>query len=104
MTPQDFDTILASRLDTIKAVLSSKAGEYAQEGDRLFNFKQAAKINNTTAEKALWGMATKHLISVIDLVDGRLVASSEMVDEKCLDLINYLLLLIAIFAERREII
>jgi hypothetical protein len=53
-------------------------------------------------QEALWGMALKHLISVMDLVAGRLPASKATVDEKVGDLINYLILLEAVFAEGRD--
>ena len=99
MLNTEFEKILQDRLNKIESVLSNKAKEYAQQGDRLFNFKVAANINRTTPEKALWGMATKHLVSVIDLVEGRLPATKENVNEKCGDMINYLILLTAIFEE-----
>jgi len=101
MTAGDFQTLLENRLKEIEAVLGQKAGEYAQNGDRLFNFRQAARTNNTTMAEALWGMATKHLVSVQDLVYGRLEPTEETVDEKCLDTINYLILLMAVFEEER---
>ncbi|MCP4127754.1 MAG: hypothetical protein GY753_11905 [Gammaproteobacteria bacterium] len=86
-------------MDSIKKVLGTKAGEYAHGGDRLHNFKVAAAVNDVPPEQALWGMATKHLVSVMDLVAGRLVARPEMVDEKIGDMINYLILLEAILKE-----
>lgn len=99
MTPEKFEVILQNRLKSIQEVLGSKSKEYAQEGDRLFNFKLAAQINGSTPEKALWGMATKHLVSVMDLVAGRLEATPDMINEKIGDLINYLILLEAILME-----
>lgn len=99
MTPEKFEIILQNRLKSIQEVLGSKSKEYAQEGDRLFNFKLAAQINGITPEKALWGMATKHLVSVMDLVNGRLEAAPYMINEKIGDLVNYLLLLEAILLE-----
>ncbi len=102
MTPQDFDKLLAARLDKIKAVLSSKATEYAHGNDRLHNFQVAARIDDTTPEQALWGMLLKHLVSVSDLVKGRLQPTRSMVNEKIGDTVNYLILLEAIFAERGE--
>ena len=99
METKIFDAILKNRIESIQIVLGSKAKEYAHGDDRLWNFKVAARANGTTQAKALWGMATKHLVSVMDLVTGRLVSSPEMVDEKIGDLINYLILLEAILSE-----
>ena len=99
MTPEEFDKMLDNRLEQIRSVLSSKAKEYAHVGDRLFNFKVAARIHGCTPEQALWGMAMKHLVSVMDLVEGRLEPTPEMVNEKIGDLVNYLILLEAVLLE-----
>jgi len=102
MSNQEFDAILQNRISKIRAVLGSKAKEYAQNGDRLFNFRLAGQINKTSMASALWGMATKHLISVMDLVEGRLDSTPEMVNEKIGDLINYLILLEAVLLEGKK--
>jgi hypothetical protein len=102
MKIQEFEQVLNRRLAQIHEVLQVKAFEYAQDGDRLYNFKVVARINNTTPEEALWGMAMKHVVSVIDLIEGRLERSEKKVDEKIGDLINYLILLEALFVEERE--
>jgi len=99
MTPEKFEIILQNRLKSIQEVLGSKSKEYAQEGDRLFNFKLAAQINGVTPAGALWGMATKHLVSVMDLVEDRLEATPYMINEKIGDMVSYLILLEAILLE-----
>jgi hypothetical protein len=101
-SPEAFAKILDARLAQIQTVLGHKAGEYAQGGDRLHNFRLAARVHGVSMQEALWGMALKHLISVMDLVAGRLPASKATVDEKVGDLINYLILLEAVFAEGRD--
>ena len=96
MNHKTFDKIVDRRLSLIKEVLSNKAKEYMQEDDRLYNFKRAGKINNVSPEKALWGMSTKHLVSVIDLVEGAdkiKIPSPDLIEEKIGDMINYLILL-----------
>ena len=70
-------------------------------GDRLYNFKRAAEISQTTPQKALIGMFLKHLVSVFDLADGKLESTPAMVNEKVGDAINYLILLEAILKENR---
>lgn len=98
MTPKVFDQIMKERLQAIVRVLGSKAGEYASKGDRLHNFKVAARIDNETPAKALWGMAKKHLVSIMDMVDGK-PADIPMINEKIGDMINYLILLEAVLKE-----
>ena len=98
-TTMEFEKILSARISSIKSVLGNKAKEYAMEGDRLHNFKVAARVKNETPEKALWGMAVKHLVCIIDMVDGKLESTIPMVDEKVGDMINYLILLEALMKE-----
>lgn len=108
MTNQEFEKVLQRRLSEIRKVLESKAEEYAHsvqtptmlgETDRLYNFKRAAQITGETPEKALMGMFMKHLVSVFDLVEGKLERTPIMVGEKIGDAINYLILLEALFTE-----
>ena len=99
MKQKEFDIILENRLAKIKEILSHKAKEYATT-DRLHNFKVAARINNTTPAKALWGMALKHLVSVMDIIEGNIIYDDAMVDEKCGDLINYIILLESVLKEK----
>ena len=102
MNVENFDKVVENRLKDIKRILGSKGKEYSSDTDRLYNFKRAAKMNNTTPEKALWGMATKHLVSVVDIIhdidDGKAV-SIDMIEEKIGDMINYLILLEALLKE-----
>jgi len=102
MTPQEFDVIVTKRIENIKKVLASKGQEYGS-ADRLYNIKRAYAIERSTPQKALCGMLLKHLGSVLDLVEGKLEATEAMVNEKVGDMINYLILLEAIFEEQREI-
>jgi len=50
-------------------------------------------VDDETPERALWGMAKKHLVSVTDLIHGRAEVTPERIDEKIGDMINYLILL-----------
>ena len=100
MKTKEFEIILQNRLEKIKSILSSKAAEYMQNSDRLYNFKRAATIAGITPEKALFGMLNKHLVSVIDLIENSDSISEYLVNEKIGDLINYLILLEAIFIEK----
>ncbi len=106
MNKLDFDKIVNNRLDAIEQTLSNKAKEYSTDTDKLHNFNVAAQMNNETREKALWGMATKHLVSVKDIIDATTKGnfpSNAMIDEKIGDLINYLVLLEACLKERNVV-
>jgi hypothetical protein len=98
MNEKEFDAILENRINAIRDTLSRKAKEYSH-GDRLYNFKRAAEILVTTPEKALAGMLAKHLVSVLDLIEGKLSATTDLVDEKIGDTINYLIILESMMKE-----
>ena len=97
VTTEEFNKIIENRLEKIRSVLFAKAGEYASSTDRMHNFNVAARINDQTPEQALWGMYTKHLVSVLDLISWAEICpeklSKERVDEKIGDSINYHILL-----------
>jgi hypothetical protein len=104
MTREDFDVIVRNRTNKILKILESKGAEYSGSGeDRLHNFKVAARIDDESPEKALWGMIKKHLVSVIDIIndlDMGILAPKERIDEKIGDTINYLILLEGLLCER----
>jgi hypothetical protein len=97
-----FDEIVSYRCNEIKRILCKKSKEYATETDRLHNFKRASRMLNCTPEKALMGMAAKHFVSVLDIVDSVDIIhlpSIAMIEEKIGDSINYLVLLEAVLKE-----
>ena len=100
MNSKQFEDILSKRLDSIKNTLSSKSKEYASFDDRLYNFKRAAQLQNVTPQAALLGMMTKHLVSVLDLIEGKSTPSISIIDEKIGDTINYFILLEAVLKEQ----
>lgn len=103
MTPQQFDTIVDTRCQRIKRTLIEKGKEYRRNNDPLHNFRVAAKVGNTTEEKALWGFATKHYVSFLDMlndIEQGSLPDFAYVDEKIGDLINYLILCEASIKEK----
>ncbi len=100
MTAQEFNVLLENRIQSIRDVLQAKAHEYASE-DRLHNFKADAgglRLAESPAERC-WGYMLKHLQSVYDMVSGIRPVTPAAVKEKVGDLVNYLVLLEAIFTE-----
>lgn len=103
MNNKEFAEVLNARLARTREILGSKAKEYGLAGDRLHNFKAAGRMLGTNPVKALWGIAVKHLVSVEDLVEGRLDNDMSIVNEKIGNMINYLILLEALLMEQREL-
>jgi len=70
MTSEQFDAFLDYAIELCRDTMKTKAGEYAIEDSRFYNFICAGSIKRETPEKALWGMYVKHLVSVIDIVEA----------------------------------
>jgi hypothetical protein len=81
-----------------------KGQEYSPGHDRLSNFKDAGAMQKISPEQALYGMLTKHLVSLADMCKGITAggepATQEMWIEKLTDAHNYLFLLEALLKER----
>ena len=82
--------------------LKAKAAEYATGGDRLHNFRVAAAFQGITEEQALLGMATKHFVSISDMVWSGEDYPLDLWAEKIKDSVNYLSLLWAKVCEAAD--
>ena len=108
MKAADFDIVVDECCDLIKKVLGNKAKEYASKShdkdgdDRLYNFKRAGQIIGCTPKEALAGIMSKHLVSVMDLIHGKLENTEYMRNEKIGDTINYLILLKGMLIEEEQ--
>jgi hypothetical protein len=96
MDVNTFDDIVRGQIKLSEDVLLSKAAEYADDSDRLHNFRVAARLQDVTPEQALAGMMAKHSVSVYDMVRSGDDYPLEKWEEKIGDHINYLLLLKAL--------
>lgn len=99
----DFDEFLCDEIiPLIQDTLSSKSADYAGDNDKLFNFKQQGRIDNITPFDALRGNWLKHRASISqgleELHKGK-VRSYDWWKEKCIDNINYTILLLAMVKE-----
>lgn len=101
MTDAEFNAPVEDRVGAIRGTLSSKAKEYAR-ADRLHNFKQAALVLRCSPQQALLGFLTKHLVSIVDMVQDQAEHPAALWDEKIGDAINYLVLLEALVKEGDE--
>lgn len=99
MTPERFKALLDRRIDAIRSILIAKAGEYATDADRLHNFKAGASISGRTLSQVCAGYALKHIVSVLEMAEGKRPVSRAIIDEKIGDAINYLFLIEALLTE-----
>lgn len=105
MKSDRFEKLAEARFEKCLEVLNRKSEEYMRNDDKLHNFKRAGQLLGVIPEEALLGMATKHIVSIIDMVrdvsEGRKV-TQDLVDEKIGDVINYMVLLEGLLTERSE--
>lgn len=108
MTRNQFnEKVVDKRIALIKEVLGKKANEYALDGSAFGNFEDGSKIAFANGrEKYAWELMTKHLQSLKDMIehvsiDGANGYPTEaIIEEKCGDIINYVILLEGMLKER----
>lgn len=96
MNADDFKTHVVNFVEKQLDLLLKKNGGYNDNNDALRNFKVVAVLNHQTPEQALWGMASKHVASIADMISSGQEFSAEIWDEKVGDLLNFMLLLRAL--------
>lgn len=102
MTKDDFNRVVNDQINKCIGILIDKAYEYADDDDRLHNFKIAALTLGVEPIHALAGMMSKHTVSIYDMCRGTSEHTHYLMslwDEKITDHINYLLLLRAMLEE-----
>lgn len=112
MEVSQFRTLATERFNyCLDLMCGKKNDEYSRNNDKLHNFKTAARYDNESPEKSLWGMLKKHLVSIQDIVNdieqayrpgGGCVKlpSREVLAEKSTDTIDYIVLFEALIIER----
>lgn len=104
-TDEDLAIAVDARIRDLKDRLDLKGNEYVRDADRLHNFRSVAAFNDTTMETALWGMLSKHLCSIKDMIKDaeRGTAWDQHIwNEKIGDAMAYLALLDVIRQEARK--
>lgn len=103
MTNEEFRVILEQCIEKLRNTLITKASEYAKTSDRLYNFKRGAEVIKRHLAQICVGYMTKHLVSLLDLVDDLVNENYDRVrnllEEKLGDTIVYMVLLEALIKE-----
>lgn len=98
MKAVDFEKHSKEIIDHCWSLLFSKSKEYADDGDRLFNFKQPTSLLETNPANVCLMYDMKHIASIVKIakdVDKGEYPSKELLMEKVGDYINYGLLFYA---------
>lgn len=101
MLQEEFNNIVTKQMKKCWETLFNKGNEYSVQDDRLSHFKKAAAVMESTPKAALFGMLSKHLISLSDMCMDKRKHPKEVWSEKITDSINYLLILAAIVEEEQ---
>jgi hypothetical protein len=103
MNQHQFSKIVDQTFTACRELLVVKGGEYAGNGDRLANFHRGAKLTGCTPKQVLMIYLSKHYDSLATYIkteaEGEVRKSSEPIEGRIDDLINYCLLLKALVAE-----
>jgi hypothetical protein len=103
MKSDEFEAIFETMVSEARQLLVEKAKEYADDGDRLHNFKAAMHAQGLkTMMQANRGMTTKHTVSINDMVWSGKDYPIEKWKEKIGDEFNYLILLMACIIETKS--
>lgn len=108
MTYKEFNKSIEHQLDFSKALMGKKGEEYAENAekmltnDRLSHFKKAAALQGISQKQAIFGMLSKHIVSLSDMVASNNKYPVERWEEKITDSINYLLILKAAVDEENK--
>jgi len=104
MERSKFNIIVRERINSINTSLIVKGNEYAPQGDRLGNFKCGGVFNHETPERYLLGLVSKHIIALRDFIyeldTGGTTRDKPQWNEKIGDIINYMILLEGLLADR----
>ncbi len=99
----NFDIVVNTRLKLIQHLMLVKSKEYVRDDNPFHNFDRGAEYTGETPEDYLYGLMTKHLVSIKDMIDDLYEGKEPSVihvEEKIGDGINYLMLLEGLFKRR----
>lgn len=102
MTSADFNKIVEAETERIKSVLIKKQAEYNLTDDRFDSFKHGAGITGWTPEQVLLGYLTKHIASIIEMINSKKSFPKELWEEKIGDYLNYGLLLRGLIEDQNK--
>jgi hypothetical protein len=101
MNSIEFSQSVETALDIVKSRLVVKNQEYAHNSDVFRNFKTGISLQNTP-EGVAWEYMTKHLQWLKDTITEQKTPNMEQVDEKIIDIVNYLLIIRGMYEDKNH--
>lgn len=106
MNNQEFIKLVDEVHSKTGALLKMKGAEYSNDTDRLSNFKESAKLLGLQPEQVAMTFMHKHYCSIMNYIKavaaGKTIVSSEPIEGRFHDLINYCYLTLALIEERNN--
>lgn len=103
MNGTNFNIVVSTTFKRAEELLVVKGGEYAGNEDRLANFKRGAALTGATPLQVAFIYASKHYDGIASFVrtsaEGNVRPSSEPIEGRFDDLINYCVLMKALVME-----
>ena len=99
MKMEEFDQLVDLVQERCRNILAEKAKHYAGKEDRLEQFVRAGVFAGVSSAEALFGMMSKHLVSIAMMMETPWEHTKKQWDEKITDSINYLILLEAVLTD-----
>lgn len=103
-----FEQTVTEALDKSKQTLTAKRNEYSRNNNVFHNFEKAKQVSlHESKEAVAWEFMVKHLQSLRDMINdvennNYKYINKPLIDEKCIDIINYTLLIRGMLIERSE--
>ncbi|PRY38489.1 hypothetical protein CLV58_109216 [Spirosoma oryzae] len=98
-TAEGFGRFLENRFERVRLSMVQKGVEYRKGGNVFHNFDSTGRMNDQLPERALWGMVSKQITSMKDMIvdlENGVLPPVDLLQERSKDLVNYFLLLEAL--------
>lgn len=104
MNPKEFEKIRDRRVKKMVEVSEEKRRVYATPDDEFYNLRRSAKITNTDIATTWKVKMAKQLTTVLDMLEGRITPTQELIDEKLGDVCVYMIIAEGILREKMALI
>ena len=101
MRAEEFNDLAEKRFAKCRRLLVLKASEYANNKDRLHNFKDGAFLSKQTPEQYALSLVNKQFVALRDKITNKEEISYSFLNEKIMDIINYMVLIEALITEKK---
>lgn len=101
MNNQEFSKSVETALEIVRSRLVVKNQEYAHNSDVFRNFRTGISMQKIPQGIA-WEYMTKHLQWLKDTIADNKLPDMDQVDEKIIDIVNYLLIIRAMYEDQNN--